>query len=307
MWRGGGGGLSGLTRAEIHKTMASSQTEILHQTQPYIFALKILLLSDLHFNKAWYDWVESVAPSYQMVALSGDLLDGRSEEGLMTQMLWLREWIGKAPSQLAISSGNHDANEPNLSLEPSVLEGLPPEGREVARQSLMADRWMDILDTPKVHTDNRSQVVSTSQGKLVVSTIPHDDLEGTEHEELWTLGYRLRAAHRCPWIVLHHDPPHGTVVGGHGGSPVLRRQILVHQPDYVLSGHLHHQPYLGGFAERLKATWCFNPGASKTPPLGHPTPPVPNHIVLDIKEGCAQWYATWQDEPTPRISRKALA
>jgi hypothetical protein len=225
----------------------------------------------------------------------------------MTQMLWLREWTGKVPSPLAISSGNHDANEPNLSLEPSALEGLPPDSGEIARQALMADRWMDILDTQKVHTDNRSQVVSTSQGKLVVSTIPHDDPEGTEHEELWNLGYRLRVEHRCPWIVLHHDPPHGTAVGGHGGNLVLRRQILAHQPDYVLSGHLHHQPYLDGFAERLKTTWCFNPGASKTPPPGHPAPPEPNHIVLDIKEGCAQWHATWQGEPTPRTSRKALA
>ena len=287
--------------------MESSPTATPRQNKPYIFALKILLLSDLHFNKAWYDWVESVASSYQMVAMAGDLLDGRSEEDLMTQMLWLRDWVKKVPSPLAISSGNHDANGPSLSVKPSALADLPPDGRELARHALLADRWMDILDTPKVHTDNRSQVVSTSQGDLIVSTIPHADVEGTEYEGLWSLGCRLRAEHRCPWIVLHHEPPHGTSVGGHGGCLGLRRQIIIHQPDYVLSGHLHYQPYLGGFAERLKGTWCFNPGASKTPAHAKASPLIPNHIILDIKEGYAQWNATWEGDPAPRISRQALS
>jgi hypothetical protein len=242
-----------------------------------------------------------------MVAISGDLLDGRSEEGLMTQMLWLREWTGKLSVPLAISSGNHDANEPNLSLEPSALANLPPDGGEVARQALMADRWMDILDTSTVHTDNRSKVVPTSHGKLVVSTIPHDDIEEAGHEELWSLGYHLRAEHRCPWIVLHHDPPLGAAVGGAEGRSTLHKQILEHQPDYVLSGHLHHQPYSGGFAEIIGNTWCFNPGAPKTPLPRSPAPTVPNHVVLDIGEGLAQWHAAWEGELTHRIRDQTLS
>lgn len=221
-------------------------------------------------------------------------------------MLWLREWVGKVPVPLALSSGNHDGNEPNLSLEPSALSDLAPDDGEIVLRALTAERWMDIMDAPTVHTDNRSQVVQTGRGDLVVSSIPYS-ADPADHEGLWVLGRHLRVEHRCPWIVLHHDPPHGADVGGTGGNMSLRWQILQYQPDYVLSGHLHHQPYKGWFAEKMKRTWCFNPGFAKKTPPDHLIPSSPNHIVLDTKKGFAQWHATWEGETIPRIGYQSLA
>lgn len=265
-------------------------------------ALKILILSDLHYNKAWYDWVKRVAPAYHLVAIAGDLLDGRSEEGLMDQMLWIREWASEFPSRLAVCSGNHDANDPSLELEPQALAGLAPERRAAVLRMLMAERWMDTLEAPGVATDNRSQVVDTAQGKLVVSTIPYHT--GPDHERLWTQAGKMRSEHRCPWIVLHHDPPRGASVGGPAGNAVLREKIAGYRPDYVLSGHLHHHPYEGSFVERVEGAWCFNPGFAKRSPSGELPP---NHVVLDIREGVASWCATWEGDFAPRVERKAIA
>lgn len=219
----------------------------------------------------------------------------------MEQMLWVLGWASEFPSHLAICSGNHDANDRSLELEPRVLSGLPPARRATVLRVLMSERWMDTLEAPLISTDNRSQVVHTAQGKLVISTIPHSPSEG--NEELWLRGQLLRNEHRCPWVVLHHDPPLGSAVGGPAGNSALRGRIYEHRPDYVFSGHLHHQPYEGNFAERMGGTWCFNPGFAKMTPSG---PSLPNHVVLDLREGVASWCATWEGEPSPRVQRKAL-
>lgn len=274
--------------------------EYLPPTLPHA-ALKILVLSDLHSNKVWYDWVKRAAPSHHLVAIAGDLLDGRSEEGLMEQMLWVREWANEFPTPLAVCSGNHDANSPSLEVEPLVLDRLSPERKDTILRVLMAERWMDTLEAPGVSTDNRSQVVHTAQGKLVVSTIPYDLGEG--HDGLWRLARILRNEHRCPWIVLHHDPPRGLAVGGPDGSPSLREKITDYRPDYVFSGHLHHRPYEGSFAEKVAGTWCFNPGFAKTLSTSE-TPP--NHVVLNISEAVASWCATWEGESSPRVELKVL-
>lgn len=266
-----------------------------------LFALKILALADLHFDRHWYEWVKRAAPAHHLVAIAGDLLNGRAEEGLVEQMLWVRDWVSEFPSNLAICSGNHDANDQNLELEPRVLLDLPPARRDIALSMLMSGRWMDTLESPRVSTDNRSQVVHTAEGKLVVTTIPYAPGEG--NEELWLRAQLLRSEHRCPWVVLHHDPPLGSAVGGSVGNASLRGKIADYRPDYVFSGHLHHQPYEGSFSERVGKTWCFNPGFAKKASSGRP---IPNHVVLDIREGVASWCATWEGDSSPRIQFKPL-
>lgn len=266
--------------------------------------LKILVLSDLHYNKTWYDWVKTAAPRHHLVAIAGDLLDGRSDDGLLRQIIWLDDWQRGFPSNLAVCSGNHDANEPNPAMEPLDGEGLSEREMETARSAFLAERWMDILGSHGTVTDNRTQLVQTKGGGIVVSTIPYDDAEGTEHEDLWKRGHLLRSNHSCPWVLLSHAPPSRTAVGGDGGSVVLRRQIGIYQPDYVLSGHLHHQPYEGSFIDRVGKTWCFNPGAAKNT---LPASPEPNHITLDIKAATASWRATWEGDPALRISSRSLS
>jgi hypothetical protein len=66
--------------------------------------------------------------------------------------------------------------------------------------------------------------------------------------------------------------------------------IEIFQPTLLLSGHHHLQPYRGNFAERMGATWCFNPGVPSD--IDAAKAEKPNHISLDLKEGAASWYFT---------------
>lgn len=272
--------------------------------------MKILILSDLHFNKNWFEWAKSSAQSYQLVAIAGDLLDGYYKRGLMEQILWLHKWLCGFPAPIAFCSGNHDANEPNLGMEALGPEVLSQEDRKLARSALTANRWMDMLDMPNTVTDNQSKIVRTNKGKIAVSTIPYDyfgaathGMEETEHTKLWQQGKRLSKEEKCPWFVLHHDPPAQTEVGGPLGSRMFRKQIAEYQPDCAFSGHLHHQPYEGSFLDRIGRTWCFNPGFTK---ISWQKTKTPNHIALDYQKKKATWSATWWGKEEPSVLQKNL-
>jgi Icc-related predicted phosphoesterase len=95
---------------------------------------------------------------------------------------------------------------------------------------------------------------------VVATTIPYDFSAVRWHEELWQTGAQLRRESGAPWIVLHHEPPAGTKVGGASGNDGLPYLIEEYQPNFLLSEHMHLEPYRGDFGSRIGATWCFNPG-----------------------------------------------
>ena len=251
--------------------------------------LRILLLADVHFREDWYHWL--AAQRADLAVIAGDLLDGFSPGGLLPQMLGLSVWCTRFPGNLAISSGNHDGNEPGGSFDPHGLEGLPENMRAGAVKMLQAKHWMDCLERPGLVTDGRTSRIQTPSGEVIVSTIPYNHWTHGDRlaDQLWQEGQRLRSCCRAPWIVLHHEPPADTTVGGPSGDPHLFYKIREYRPNFVVSGHLHDQPYRGGFADEIEGTWCFNPG--------HPTPAramqskIPNHIVLDLSAGTATWHA----------------
>jgi len=80
-------------------------------------------------------------------------------------------------------------------------------------------------------------------------------------------------------------------------SPPLP-EIREYQPDFVVSGHIHGQPYSVDFANQLGQTWCFNPGV---PTLSRAIKAkTPNHIVLDLSARTATWHAT------PNVGREPI-
>ncbi len=91
------------------------------------------------------------------------------------------------------------------------------------------------------------------------------------------------------WVWLHHAPPDDTLVSwaGHkyGGDGYLVRWIWRHQPDLVLSGHVHRAPFLpeGSWIDRLGKTWVMNPGFQRGP--------VPASISLDLDAMTAEWFS----------------
>lgn len=219
--------------------------------------------------------------------------------GLVPQMLALATWCEASTVPLVLSSGNHDANEPGDGawLGASALEPIPSSASEQVSRFLQAERWMDALERPSLVPDHRSAVLATQSGSVVVTTIPFDPTGEATRESLWREGAKLRSEHRVPWLVLHHDPPADTAVGGLMGDASLFYRIEEYRPDYVLSGHLHDQPYRGAFADRIGSTWCFNPG---TPPLARlRSAKQPNSILLDLANRIATWTATHQRPRKP--------
>ena len=118
-----------------------------------------------------------------------------------------------------------------------------------------------------------------------------------------------RDAARRParWIWVHHAPPAGSPTSWDGersfGDAVLRGWIERHQPDLVLSGHVHQSPFTrgGSWADRIGATWVFN--------AGHQIGPLPSHIIVDTEQPGAYWVlagcdrgrtAEWRAEPPVR-------
>lgn len=225
--------------------------------------MRILLLSDLHFRADWYAWV--ARQRADLTAIAGDLLDGFPPDGLLPQMVAIKKWVDTFPGPLAISSGNHDAN-----LEEWAVAGefMQMNERSEALTILSSKHWMDSLARPSVVTDRRSEILQTPSGKIVVTTIPFFPGHGGPRvcSDLWDKGRRLGATSYAPWIVLHREPPADTMVGGHSGDPSLSYKIREYQPDFVVSGHIHGQPYAGSFADKIGGTWCFNPrGAGSLP------------------------------------------
>jgi Icc-related predicted phosphoesterase len=252
--------------------------------------MKILHLSDLHLNRTWLEWSKVQAPHYDLVCVSGDLLDMFSRQVPLYGMVVIKEWADEFPGRLALCSGNHDGNDPVMTPPAHLLPRLGVKDRRHAEKLMLQERWMDALARAAVVTDGRSELLSIGEKRVVVTTIPYDFTAVRWHEELWRTGAQLRRESGAPWIVLHHEPPAGTKVGGPFGNSGLPYLVEEYQPNFLLSGHIHLQPYRGDFAERLGATWCFNPGVPDG--LAAAAAEVPNHIVLDLSERAAVWHAT---------------
>lgn len=253
--------------------------------------MNILIVSDLHNRWDWYAWVAGRKADLTLVA--GDLLDGFDDDGILPQVLLLDDWCDRFEGALALCSGNHDANDGPLS---------PRESGEMTERSakrlgelMLHPHWMDALEGPRVVTDRRSSLLSTPAGKIVVTTCPYAFHPAGKKEAaaLWREGAALRRSKRLPWIVLHHDPPESAMVGGMMGDPELPSRLREARPDFLVSGHLHDQPYTGSFAEKIGSTWCFNPGQTSAR-----MSPVPNHIMLDLAARTATWHATDPDGKT---------
>lgn len=251
--------------------------------------MKLLLTADLHADPRWFQWISDHAADYDLICIAGDLLDGFHPAGLTRQMLLLHDWCQALPTPLALSSGNHDGNgDPVDPAELLNFDQLSPSQREILTRMLAPERWMNAVAREDVVTDGQSRLLELRSGLIVVTTIPFR-LAGRAEKDLWIQGSALRDAYHAPWIVLHHEPPAGTEVGGRFGDHRVLWKIRAHEPDFVLSGHHHFQPYAGAFAERVHEPWCFNAGYPPANQVSRAA--VPNHIVLDLEAMAATWDA----------------
>ena len=102
--------------------------------------MRILHVSDLHYSLPQLDWLVSVAPSFDLVVLSGDHLDISSAVPLDAQVVVILQYLSllQKVTQVAASSGNHDLTGPNhqgeqaaLWLEEAREAGIPTDGDSI--------------------------------------------------------------------------------------------------------------------------------------------------------------------------------
>ena len=251
--------------------------------------MKILLTADTHYNRFWYEWLIEQSPGFDLIAIAGDLVQAFDAGLVADQKRDIERWLAQIVRNgcaLAVSSGNHEmfsktslhvGSDQGFSLSNAFNSLLPSASRN--------DRHPLFLE------DGTTGLIESATGSLIVSSIPYkkfgDLMEISARSPMWEEGRALKSQTGFPWLVLHHDPPAGGPVGGMAGDFELRMSIEKFQPDYMLSGHLHGQPFFegGGFYEKIGRSVCFNSG--QTLPSRSQ---IPNDIVLDTETRTATWH-----------------
>lgn len=217
--------------------------------------MKILITADLHGQWSWYEWLSR--QQVGLVVIAGDLIDMLAcDEREIDHCV---AFLASFKSPVAVCSGNHDN----------------PSG------------WFPRLEALGILTDGNSRMI----GDILVTSLPYQEADPGDNDAL--LHEAQKAVGRKRWMVLHHNPPCGSPVGGSHASMQILHQIRKIRPDYLASGHWHHQPYLGSWHCKVGPTVCLNAGQGE-PSAGKP----PNYIFLDTQRRLAVWVNTVKNRPT---------
>jgi Icc-related predicted phosphoesterase len=236
--------------------------------------VRILLVSDLHYQLRQFDWLTLAASdetiNAQAVVIAGDLLDIRSAVPLDAQAVavtaQLRD-IGRRIEVMA-ASGNHD------------LDGRDEQGEKTSR-------WLTRASAPGVYVDGQSVLLDDT----LFTVCPWwDGPLGRASLDAVLRADSLRPKRR--WVWIYHAPPVGSPLAWDGrrefGDEALAEWLPVFRPDVVLTGHIHQAPFVpgGDWIQQIGSTWLFNPGQQPGP--------VPSYIVLDLTSGFAEWTSATQ-------------
>jgi Icc-related predicted phosphoesterase len=227
--------------------------------------MRILVVSDLHYSLRQFDWVVDAAPEFDLVVLAGDHLDISSTVECDAQIVVVLRYLELLSTLLpvVVSSGNHD------------LTGSDANGEAAAL-------WLDEARSTRVVTDGDSLVL----GDTLITVCPWwDGPTGRQAvaDQLAADGARRPGR----WIWVYHWPPTDSPTSWtgrrHYGDVDLAGWIREHQPDIVLTGHVHEPPFKpdGSWADRIGDTWVFNAGRQ----IG----PTPTRIEIDLASKSALW------------------
>ncbi len=167
--------------------------------------MTILHVSDLHFDKRWFDWLSDSAPHHDLLVISGDILDHAHPVYPTKQMHWVSAWVRDLPSPVCLCSGNHD-----LVWDDRDARWLPAT-------------WMQDLASDRVQVDGQRRTF----GDTRIAAVGAVDRSRPEADV---------------WVV--HSPPVGVDIArnqqgqdqGDRGSSVWGAPIA---PTWVLAGHVH--------------------------------------------------------------------
>jgi Icc-related predicted phosphoesterase len=237
--------------------------------------MKCLLVADLHYDLRKFDWVVAAAAHVDVVVLAGDHLDAAAVVGRHAQAIVVQKYFRRIRERapLLVCSGNHDLDHPDS-------------------RGVLTTRWIAGAHRHDVPADGDSRLI----GDTLFTVCPWSDAPGARPAIASALE-RDAAIRPARWVWVHHAPPAGSPTCWDGrrsfGDAVLRAWIDRHQPDLVLSGHVHQSPFTrdGSWADRIGATWVFN--------AGHQIGPLPSHVVVDTDRPGAYWSSLARSEVTP--------
>lgn len=227
--------------------------------------MRILLVSDLHYSLRQFDWVVTVAPSFDLVVVAGDHLDISSTVALDAQIVVILQYFEllQSSGRVVLSSGNHD------------LTGTDANGERAAL-------WLEQARQAGIATDGGSVMVDD----ILITICPWWD--GPAGRDAVATQLAADAARRpATWVWVYHWPPMGSPTcwtgRRHYGDADLSGWIDEHGPDIVLTGHVHEPPFRpeGAWVDRIGDTWVFNAGRQ----IG----PIPARIELDLDARVATW------------------
>ena len=229
--------------------------------------MRVLLVSDLHYDLRKLDWVLAESSGVDLLVMAGDLLDIGSSVPLDTQIVVVLEYLD------ALRRKHHHGR---------VL------GQPRPRPPHRGGREGDRVDRRGANRRRRRRR-------------RHRERRGMDDHGLRLVG-GARDARRAG-VLTRRGRPHARRALDLGLARPSRRSALVDgltplrrpraaptprlptSPDIVLCGHIHQAPFVpgGAWAERRDATWLFNGG--------HQIGPIPTHIFLDLHEGTASWWS----------------
>lgn len=220
-------------------------------------AMRLLLVSDLHYTLKQFDWVLHNAGGFDAVVIAGDHLDISSTVDLRAQITVILTYFRRlrTKTRTLVCSGNHDLNARN--------------GFDEQYAS-----WILKSRDLGVPTDEDSLAIGTT----LFTICPWWDGPKSCERVAAQLDRDARKP-RSRWIWIYHSPPDEspTSWGGrrHFGDAQLVEWIRRYSPDMVMTGHIHQSPFRtgGSWVDRIGDTWVFNPGRQ----VG----PCPTHIVVD--------------------------
>lgn len=209
--------------------------------------MKILHLTDIHYDVKILDWVLSQEQAYDALCMTGDFLDTaiHTPTPIEAQISTLKSWLAKLTKPTFICSGNHDPIETESNQSIEQLFSLEDDDGFIPSQNEERIQWIQELSSGTTFVDGtRKEFFGFKFG-----CIPYEEED-------------LSAYSDCD-IILHHLPPSRTkvAIGEHGDfgcdyfASALKHRLV--NPKVVLSGHIHQPKEV---IIEQNGIWLLNPG-----------------------------------------------